>query len=615
MPLRARLGAVVVLACLAAVAWPRGASADEGWEITSFDVTYEIQENGLVEVTEDIRVDFFPFSKHGIFREMPVRYRYDDSHDRLISVANVEVDNGSEPWQFELIESDANLRIKIGDPDVLVEGEQRYRIRYLLTGALNPFDDHDEFFWNVTGEWPVRIEQATAEVVLPDGGILDTECFQGPEGSTEACADAFSGDLAEFGSTRTLPEAEQMTIVVGLEKGAVEVAPPVLVEPLKEGWEKFKDDVSDAFEISPLTVGTTLALFALGMVATVRQWWIQGRDKWYGEVWYANDGTNPLEKRKPMFAREAVIVEYEPPPMERNGRPLRPAEIGTLLDEKADTKDVTATIIDLAVRKYIRITETKSGGFLGLFKSTDYEIERLRDDEGELLAYEQKTMNGLFKGSAKTVKMSSLKNKFYKDLEKIKEAIYDQMVKKDKLFPRSPSTTRTIYLVAGAVLIGAGIGLGYLLTYIGWGLAAIPVVVIGIIVLAMAPLMPRRTGKGRLLYQRSVGFRRFMVTAETDRQRFAERANIFHEYLPYAIVYDCVEKWAEAFEGLADIEQPDWYVGTRPFVLASFMDSVNSFSSSVSSTVASTPGGSGGSGFGGGGSSGGGGGGGGGGSW
>ncbi len=106
-----------------------------------------------------------------------------------------------------------------------------------------------------------------------------------------------------------------------------------------------------------------------------------------------------------------------------------------------------------------------------------------------------------------------------------------------------------------------------------------------------------------------------MVTAETERQRFAERTNIFHEYLPYAIIYGCVDKWAHAFEGLGEIEQPGWYVGVHPFVVASFIDSVNGFSSSISSSISSTPGGSGGSGFGGGGFSGGGGGGGGGGSW
>jgi uncharacterized membrane protein len=127
--------------------------------------------------------------------------------------------------------------------------------------------------------------------------------------------------------------------------------------------------------------------------------------------------------------------------------------------------------------------------------------------------------------------------------------------------------------------------------------------------------MSRRTAAGRVLYRRCLGFRKFMVTAETERQRFAEERNIFHEYLPYAIVFGCVDKWANAFESLGmEPDQPSYYVGTSPFRATAFAATMGSFSSNISTAIASTPGGSGGSGFGGGGS-GGGGGGGGGGSW
>jgi uncharacterized membrane protein len=133
--------------------------------------------------------------------------------------------------------------------------------------------------------------------------------------------------------------------------------------------------------------------------------------------------------------------------------------------------------------------------------------------------------------------------------------------------------------------------------------------------LALAHAMPRRTGPGREMYRRILGFRQYMTVAETDRQRFNEETNLFQEYLPYAIVYGCVDKWAKAFEGLEN--QPDtssWYVSTHAFAPLAFSSSLQSFSSSMSSAIASTPGGSGGSGFSGG-FSGGGGGGGGGGSW
>jgi uncharacterized membrane protein len=110
-----------------------------------------------------------------------------------------------------------------------------------------------------------------------------------------------------------------------------------------------------------------------------------------------------------------------------------------------------------------------------------------------------------------------------------------------------------------------------------------------------------------------------MEIAEKERARFAERENIFSDYLPYAIVFGCVEKWARAFKDIdATAATSSWYAGSSSLAAFSASDlssNLSSFSNQVSSTIASTPGGSGGSGFSGGGSGGGGGGGGGGGSW
>jgi uncharacterized membrane protein len=120
----------------------------------------------------------------------------------------------------------------------------------------------------------------------------------------------------------------------------------------------------------------------------------------------------------------------------------------------------------------------------------------------------------------------------------------------------------------------------------------------GLLVLATAGLMPRRTPAGREMYRRVLGFREYMQVAETDRQRFYEEANIFEKYLPYAIVYGCVDKWAKAFEDMGiEPSTSNWYVGTTAFHAVAFSQNLNSFSNSLSSAIASTPGGSGGSGF------------------
>ena len=129
--------------------------------------------------------------------------------------------------------------------------------------------------------------------------------------------------------------------------------------------------------------------------------------------------------------------------------------------------------------------------------------------------------------------------------------------------------------------------------------------------------MPRRTAKGTGTLRRVQGFRRFIEESEKERARFAERQNLFSEYLPYAVVFGATDKWARAFAGIdGQLPQTNWYVGSYGyFTLGSFNDSMDGFATTTSGTITSTPSGSGSSGFGGGGFSGGGGGGGGGGSW
>jgi uncharacterized membrane protein YgcG len=598
------------------------ASAQAGWVIDSYDVEYDIQRSGEVLVTEDIRVDFGFEQRHGIFRDMPVRYRYDDDNDRLIAVGDVSVDDGNQPHPFELISSGPNLRIKIGDADVFVTGEQRYRIRYTLLNALNPTplneggapQPWDEFFWNVTGnDWEAPITAATATVRLPSAAIEQAACYQGPDGSDEPCSFADTGDTATFEATRTLNPGSGLTIAVAIQRGAVDVGPPVLVDPEKTDWQRFKD----AWKFNPVTIGAAGVLGVVALIALVRLWWLEGRDRWHGDMHHLYDGREPdPSTRKPLFARETVVVEYEPPAVERRGRVLRPAEVGLLVDETADTLDVTASIVDLAVRGHLRITEEKSGGVLGLFKKTDYKLDRLPGNESELLTYEAKLKNALFKGGNASVKLSELKNKFHEDLDRVKKSLYTQAVQ-DKFFARSPDASRTIYRLVGLGVAAAGVAIGAALGLaFGGALIGVPLLLGGLLLFLLAPMFPRRTARGRILMRRSLGFRKFMLTAEQERQRFAERQNIFHEYLPYAMVFGCVDKWAKAFEDLGlEPAQPGWYSGTRPFRAGYFAGTMASFSSSVSGTMASTPGGSGGSGFGGGGGSGGGGGGGGGGSW
>jgi uncharacterized membrane protein YgcG len=595
-----RLVAILALILLAAFR-PSSAQADEGWVVNQYDSAIGIQSDGSLRIVETILVDFGSQQKHGIFRYIPVVYSYDDQNDRVydLSVESVTDKNGKSQ-QYDVSLDGGVETIKIGDPDRTVSGPQSYKIAYRVKGALNSFTDQDELYWNVTGNWPVRILKATSTVTLPGDGFVKAACYQGPGGSDEVCqASEESARSATFQSTRTLSEQEQMTLVLGLKKGLVPEPQPILQPKAR--------DVSQFFDATPTTLGGGGVVLLAVLGAVGYGWWRYGRDRQFATLRFV-DESSP-EQTRPLFSGEPVVVEYSPPDK------LRPAQLGLVVDESADALDVTGTIVDLAVRGYLTITQVQKEGLLAsITHGHDWELARTDKAADGLLEYEQEILSGLF-SLGSPVRLESLRQHFYTYLNRAQKELYQDAMAR-KWFALRPDYARALWLVAGIGLAVVGvfavIGLG---GRFGAGLVGAPLVLGGILLAGLSGSMPKRTAVGHDVFRRTMGFREYILTAEKDRQRFNEQTNLFAEYLPYAIVFRCVDKWARAFEHLGEEATRGWYYGPTPYINAiAFSHDFEGFSSAISSTVVSTPGGSGSSGFSGG-FSGGGGGGGGGGSW
>src|SRR5207248_7932310 len=118
-------------------------------------------------------------------------------------------DASGRPWQYATSRNGTNEEIKIGDPNQTLTGKQSYRLTYNVRGAFNGFTDHDELYWNVTGnQWGVPIAAAAATVLVPSGSLQRQTCYQGPNGSTEPCTADVSGDSASFRATHALDPVE-----------------------------------------------------------------------------------------------------------------------------------------------------------------------------------------------------------------------------------------------------------------------------------------------------------------------------------------------------------------------------------------------------------------------
>ncbi len=593
MKSRAFLGLLIAV-WLASSAQTPVRAADQGWVIDSFASVIAIGTDGTLTIQEDIRVDFGSLQKHGIFRTIPLRYRYDDTHDRYYDLTVNSVTDGTRALPYTTSVQNDNEVIQIGDPNSLVTGLNRYVITYHVAGALNAFSDHDELFWNVDGPlWQVPKSKVTAMVIFPTGAFQKAACYQGAPGSTEACEFTNTDHTATYAATRQLQSGEEMSIVTALVKGAVSVPAPML-----EGRKRLFPQ--DAFDLNPLILLLAFLVLLAGVALVARFWWLHGRDREYLTQYYLTN--DPRDEPASPFRHEPVVVEFAPP------QNLRPAQLGMVLDESADTKDVTATIVDLAVRGVLTISEVAG--------TKDWLLTWRPNNVADLLPFEKTLLDGIFVGGRQQVKVSELKGTFQMTLRAAESQIYADAMGR-KLFRVRPDLMRAGAIGVGVLVILAGGGLTYLLgVTFGAGLIGVALVLVGIVLIAFSHAISTRTASGRELMQHTLGFRLYMNTAEKYRQQFAEKAEIFTQLLPYAIVFGCVTQWAKAFEGIDTSRADGWYVGSAPFQAAVLSSSLESMNASISSAISAAPPSSGsGSGFGGGGFSGGGGGGGGGGSW
>ena len=573
--------------------------------IASYDVVIEIEPSGDLLITETIGYDFEGAQRRGIFRDVPttVRWEPDDRYDRIYPMEVVSVSSPTAPdmYAVEGVEG-GRTRIRIGDPDTYITGVHVYEIVYRIEGGLNGFPDHEELYWNaIGGDWAAPIGSSRVVVRAP-AEIMQVACFAGPVGSNLPCGDLSArGSEAIFRHGQLWPY-EALTVVVAIPPGSVERVGPILEERLT---------VANAIGASPATVGGAVGLGVLLVGGLGALLWTGGRDVVFrgSQVDQVMGGVAGEEERVRLGDADAEApVEFSPP------EGLRPGQIGTLLDERANTLDVTATIVDLAVRGYLRIEEIAKTWFLG---KPDWKLVRLTppgESEGELLGYERTLLAKLF-ANGDEVLLSELRNTFAPSLRAVQDAMYGDVVARG-WFRGRPDKVRARWTGIGlAALIASGVATFFLATQLRVGLLGVPLVVAALMLLVGARRMPARTAKGTALTRRVRGFRVVIDKAETHMSRWAEEAGVFTRYLPFAIVFGVTDRWAEAFASIgAGAPDTSWYVSTRPFVYHEFASSLDGFAVSTSGTIASTPGWSGGSGFSGG-SSGGGGGGGGGGSW
>lgn len=611
-----------VLACFLFAAFlPLTTSAQlepNGEYIERFDVVLEIDQRGKVEVTETIRYHFGMAEKHGIYRDIPVRYvtsiRTEKSLD--IDVMSVQDEFGKKITHEES-HTDGNLRIKIGDADKFVSGTSTYVIRYQVDGALAFYDGFDELYWNATGnDWMVPIVAAsvTIRTLEPTTG-QKFACYVGPRGSAAHCdSDVSRNGIEMKNETRiewdkALAPGSGITVALGFDKGYAKE--PTLFE-----------------RVAAFLMDNPLILFPFAVFGFMfRRWYREGRDP---------------------KGRGTIIPEYDVP------EGLSPLHIAALQDGRLTGKEIPAAIIDLAVKGHLvieRVTEK-----VLLFDTTDYRLSETStrpiggsievilvdalfgsasaaanaDGIRKLLASPQaKLLPGFLKRSIeaslpkentpaemtlRSTKVSELKNKFYARIPDLQKRAISDLVTRG-LLAASPQEVRGKYILWGIALF---VGVFFFIPLFQLQAASVVAIIVTLpIYFVFVYLMPRVTQEGAIMKERLLGLKDYLQIAEKRRLEFhnapEKTPELFEKLLPAALLLGVSDIWAKEFSDLT-MAEPDWYHGgnVASFSATSFASDLGGFNTAAGSSLASAPSSSG---SGGGGSSGGGGGGGGGGSW
>lgn len=543
---------------LAAVSTPAAASA-RSLVLESFAVEIQVLPTGDLLVTETIQPRFAG-SWNGLERTIPVEYRTPQGFSYHLDLTPVGVtDDRGAPLKYESRRDRHYRTFRIWIPGA-VDATRTLIFTYRVANGLKFFEDHDELYWNVTGdEWDVPIEAASARILLPAGVTgVRALAFTGAYGAREQAAEVtITGPEVTMRMTRVLGFREGLTAVVGWDKGFV-AEPGALALAfrfLKDNW--------------PLGIPPGVLAFMW------HRWYKRGRDP----------------RLRP------ITVAYEPP------QNLTPAEVGTLVDNSPDLRDISATLVDLAVRGFLKIKQEERTQLLGLWSSSEYQLRRVKDrtEWTGLQAHERALLEGLFSDETQTqVNLGDLENRFYRHLPKLKDSMFLRLLKQG-YYEERPDKVRRRYMIAGGVIGFAGfLGMQGALALGANPLAfVIAAIASAGIVIAFGWVMPARTVRGARVLESILGFEEFLSRVEGPKlERIAKTPELFEKFLPYAMALGVESTWARAFEGLY-LQPPTWFEGPggASFQPRAFAANLNSMTSRAESMMTSSPRSSGGSGF------------------
>ena len=537
---RFRMGTAVplfllFLMLLGALFMPGSAAAQSKsfyWE--RFDVEMTLLENGDIQVVETQVLNFsgepFTFGYGAILTGSA------GNNDAISNIAlregdlNYEESRSNAPGTFEVSESRDEVRIDWYFEPAL--GQRTYTFSYVIQGGVivGTLEEGsgDQIFWKaIPSDHPGRINNSTVTIRLPEGvepqRYIDDNTYL-VEGLAGGYADRVETQVSGDGRiiTYTLLEpllsGQAFEVRVQFPHGLLDIPTP--------SWQARQQN-ADVYGLIGLALSGLL--FLGGPLTVLALWYTKGRDPETG----------------------LIVPDYLPEPPSN----LRPAVVGTIIDEKADMRDIISTLVDLAQRGYISINEDQGRNHV-------FTLEN--ESKAGLRPYETQFLKDVF-GRKKERKLTELRYKFANKLPNLRNMLYDELIH-EGLVDQSPDKVRTKYIVGAAFIfflaVAAFIGLVAILPEDSAFVACCGSMALGVTALFLSIIgrhMPNKTVKGTEEAAKWDAFRSYLKNIE-QYQDMAQAGELFEKYLPYATAFGLDRSWISKFSSVPHTPIPGWYV-------------------------------------------------------
>ncbi len=528
-------------------------------QIQSYSATVRVNVDGSLHVSEAVTYDFEGVETSSLERTVVTRERYDADADRVYELSNVVVDAVQTDVDADISTDDTVSTVEVAFPEPQLD-QVTVTFDYDVSGAVAETADGLEVRWPVVQGFDVPINQVTVQ--WNARGVNWLSCLVGPSGSSRPCTTTQLSETAVATMTQLeVAPGDQVVGILGLNADSG-VAPST---DLQTRW-----NITRSFTAEGAPLWTALAVLIAGLLSALGLYWLRGRDSAP-----TSQGTV-----RPLTPGPDGQLLFCPPSA------VRPGQMGTLVDERADVVDVASTIIDLAVRNYLFVEELARTEF----GRHDWLLRRRNDAGDELLAYEREIFEAIFAGGD-AVRVSDLEAVLRDRLPGVQALMYDDMVGQG-WFNERPDAVRNRWSTAGWVLLAAGAVLTVVLALAStFGLSGVAVVLSGVALAGVGQVAPARTSRGSRVLAELKEFREFLQSPDLGDIPVDQREEMISRFYPYALVFGLGDRWADALAATDEDDTPDdpiyWYGALQNWHLSDAAPTMVRLASALSSAVSS----------------------------